>query len=565
MKRAFSIILPCLLLLLLLFACGPSHRERLQQLEALEVRNSADSLMTDDSLATVLAEFFDDHGTPNERMRAHYILGRTYADRGEAPAALEAYLDAAASADTTAADCDWAKLSRVYGQMSAVFYSQGLMRDYLAASDKSIHCAWLAKDTLQALQESLLKLAAYDRLQQPDSVIQIFDSLYLHYGQSYIIPFANCSTIPIRSLLTAGRLESAKEYMTLYEEKSGCFDSLGNLLPGREIFYYYKGDLMFHCQQYDSAEFYFRKLLNCGLDAVSQNMASYGLAKLFAATELPDSASKYAIYGYEMNDSAYKYMAIEETENVVGLYNYNRHLRISNEERAKAEKERSAKLYLIIVLLLLVTAFLLLFAIVQKRKRLVSMKYQKSVFELNLAKSELIYLQEKILVYKRQIEEEHTAYSISETELSLLKEREKSLSVQIEMLQAEISKYKDLKLLADAQNDSLLTDLPVYKKLLVLSSKGRKLSTEEWMELDTMIKDVFPAFYVFLAGKKNVFTDYEYKICMLYRLHIKMKQTAGLIGIAKSQVSTISTGLLKTLFNEDGSGKELKKRLEGIG
>lgn len=43
-----------------------------------------------------------------------YILGRTYYCLGELPRALETYYEAADCADTTAADCDFAKLSRVY-------------------------------------------------------------------------------------------------------------------------------------------------------------------------------------------------------------------------------------------------------------------------------------------------------------------------------------------------------------------------------------------------------------------------------------------------------------------
>ena len=99
------------LLLLLLVACGESHEQMLRQLTELERMNRADSVMQNDSLAEHLVRYFDRHGDANERMRAHYILGRTYADMGEAPRAVDAYLDAASHADTTAADCDYRTLS----------------------------------------------------------------------------------------------------------------------------------------------------------------------------------------------------------------------------------------------------------------------------------------------------------------------------------------------------------------------------------------------------------------------------------------------------------------------
>ena len=109
-----------LLLQLLLFtvfaACDSGERQRLQ-LEELERMNRADSVMLNDSLARDLAEWFDRHGTRNEQLRAYYMLGRTYADRGEVPQALEAYHDAIDRADTTAQDCNYYTLCRVYAQM----------------------------------------------------------------------------------------------------------------------------------------------------------------------------------------------------------------------------------------------------------------------------------------------------------------------------------------------------------------------------------------------------------------------------------------------------------------
>ena len=108
---------------LLVASCGDGSRQRLQ-LEELEHRNRADSLMTNDSLALSLAEWFDGHGTANEQLRAHYILGRTYADLGEAPQAIDAYNEAADRADTTASDCDYYTLCRVHAQKASVYYDQ---------------------------------------------------------------------------------------------------------------------------------------------------------------------------------------------------------------------------------------------------------------------------------------------------------------------------------------------------------------------------------------------------------------------------------------------------------
>ncbi len=57
------IILYVLAALLLASCTSGRHSEMLAQLEELERQNVADSLMTNDSLALALAEYFDRHGT----------------------------------------------------------------------------------------------------------------------------------------------------------------------------------------------------------------------------------------------------------------------------------------------------------------------------------------------------------------------------------------------------------------------------------------------------------------------------------------------------------------------
>ena len=65
-------------------SCG-DRNQMLQTLETLEQQNRDYVPFTSDSTALVLTDYFDSHGTANERMRAHYILGCAYRDMGEMP------------------------------------------------------------------------------------------------------------------------------------------------------------------------------------------------------------------------------------------------------------------------------------------------------------------------------------------------------------------------------------------------------------------------------------------------------------------------------------------------
>ena len=117
-----------MLLLPLFFSCRPLHySERRAQLDSLQRANQADTVFRNDSLQRILADYFDRHGTPDDRMLAHYLLGRAYYDMGETPLALHHYHEAIESADTTDKDCDFRQLGRIYGQMANTMYGQRML------------------------------------------------------------------------------------------------------------------------------------------------------------------------------------------------------------------------------------------------------------------------------------------------------------------------------------------------------------------------------------------------------------------------------------------------------
>ena len=84
MRKSFLYIL-CLVVACQLIGCGGGE-EQCRQLAELEVQNHAYEPMLNDTLAEALVAYFDRHGNANERMRAKYILGRTYCRLGELPA-----------------------------------------------------------------------------------------------------------------------------------------------------------------------------------------------------------------------------------------------------------------------------------------------------------------------------------------------------------------------------------------------------------------------------------------------------------------------------------------------
>jgi heme exporter protein D len=563
--------LPLALLLLLVAACS-RHEERLRQLEQLEARNSTDSLMTDDALAEALASYFDDGGTPNERMRAHYILARTYADLGETPAALQSYLDAADAADTTAADCDWAKLSRVYGQMSRLYYEQNLLDNFLQCADKSTNCAWKAKDTLQAFDMALRKTVVYDRRQQYSYAIALFDAVFRQYTSFYDSAYvARYCTFPIRSLLNTADYEKTCIYLDLYERKSGFFDQEGNVFPGMEVYYYLKGDYYLHVKAYDSAACFFYKELHAGRDYANQNMASHGLAQVFMARQQYDSAAHYALYGYDMNDSVYSLMATDEVSRAQALYNYNRSKELAEKEHARAEEEgRILKQTVLLAITLLALAAYVIHSI-RKKKKTAEEAYLQKKAELRQSLSEVNTLSSRAEKLKHIIQEKDNAILQQSEELGLLRQLEADLRKDIEkkehavhQLQEGLLQYDSKERMLRKSKEAELQEKEAYQRLHKKIDGGKALTDSEIEELERLVAEVLPGFCQFLANKKHLLNENEYVACLLFRLHANALFVSVQLGKSPTAITKLSKSVSRKLFDKEENSKNLSQRLSRL-
>ena len=553
----------------LVAACGPTHEERLAQLEQLEQWNRADSVMRYDSLALLLTDYFDSHGTSNERLRAHYILGRTYADLGESPAAISAYLDAAECADTTAADCDYHTLSRVYGQMASVYYAQNLIDDYINSLNYSEKYAWKANDTLQALGTRAYKVIGYDRLQQYEHVIPLFDEFYQQMVSIYGIGLASKYCIlPVNGLLSTGQIEKAKMYLDIMEKESGFFNSDNEIETGRERYYYYKAMYYLKCEKNDSAEFYFRKLLVSSSDAISQSMASRGLSLTFKQMHQTDSAAKYAIYSYEMNDSAYHLMATKEVEQMTALHAYTRHQEIANREHIRADNERAQKEKLYIILFLVLAIAGIAWSIIVRKRRQAREQYQLKVRELAQLSRSLEDMQKQKAVFEALASEEIMQKS---TELATIQQQNETLAHQINEANASLARLKQE--VMRLQNDTSLTSQeanalieasPAYQRLQSKAGGCAELTDSEWQAIEKLVKTTLPGFYSLITSRQYSIRQEGRKLCFLLRLHVGLKEASVLMGISQPNISKLSKNILSRVFGEEGSGKELIKRLEYI-
>lgn len=526
--------------MLLLAACSVGRRgEMLAQLEELERQNRADSVMQNDSLARTLTEYFDSHGSPNERMRAHYILGRTYADMGELPEALEAYNDAAECADTTSSVCDYYTLCRVYSQIAALFYKQNLLDDNLRCLDLSIAYALKANDSIAAINSYGQKLGAYDRRHITDSIISVSTQTFEHFSKvgfpeigSRYLSFA------VIGYTQKGNLSMARHYMNIYELQSGYFDSLGNIEKGREVYYGIKGKLFYAASMLDSAKFYFQKQFVLGHDFNNQNIASSQLAKIYYRTGKMDSASKYALYAYDMNDSCYSQTTTEALTETQASYNYSSHQRIAQKERVRAESERQKARVLLCIIIGSILVSIYIAWKLKRQHKAERASYMAKVDELERVQNDVLRLRSH------------------ETELDSMLLEKKS---KLEELKGELAKFNQP---VYGDNDTVeekLKKSAIYLMLLSKADKGELLASEDWHELNRLIIELLPNFYQLLSSKEYNLSISEYRITLLLRLHVKPKAASNLLGCSPQYVTKLSRQVITKLFKLEGSSKDLAK------
>ena len=363
-------------------ACDDGQRQRLQ-LEELERMNRTDSLMTNDSLALVLAKHFDSHGTNNEKLRAYYILGRTYADLGEASKALEAY-HVAAACDTTSNDCDYHILCLAHIQMAEIFHRHYQPRTAIAELSTAQRMAYKDKDTLLATECYFDQSNEYERLGEKDSAFAIATEaarLFTILGRYDRAAAAKSSTTLI--LLDKHRTDEAKAAIEAYLA-SIYTDSLGNVSPGRAIFYYKRGLYYLQVGNTDSAEYFFRKELREGRDINNQIAGRKGLQLLYEKLGRSDSVAKFASEGYSMSDSVYMVSESQNVQSLQAMFDYT-HKQLMLEQ--KTSELRKTKFYMAIVVISLLLIIFIVVYITQRRNRqhaVATANYQSIIRELSI-------------------------------------------------------------------------------------------------------------------------------------------------------------------------------------
>ncbi len=515
-----------------------------QGLDSLNERNRNDKPFTAADVQPYI-DYFDRHGEPNDRLLAYYLLGRAYHEQGEAPMALEQYHKAIECADTLSHDCDFGQLSRVYAQMGEIFYSQYMFPQSRKQYEHSTRFALMGKDTLSALlcyEQQGIALIEMGVLDSAIIISEKVSDLYTQNGYPKNSAIALGSII--NTLISQGNYEKATRYMKRYEEESGLFNRNGDIEKGRETYYFFKGNLFLKEQKLDSAEYWYRRELQNGLDFSNQNGGALGLAMVFEQRHQPDSAAKYYQYAYAMNDSVYAQMATEEVARMQAMYDYSRHQETARKKSEEAMQERLKWQLALSVLLLGVVLAIFAGNHIYKRRKLNLRKYRSKLEQLEKAQTELLQLR-------------NIASQYSEVTLIIEEKENEIASLKKEILTGNQKMLKDR-----AEVDERIIQTDIYRLLLRKSKKGVLLDNDELRACRMLIIENLPELNNLLSSKKSSLNKKEFDLCILFRLGFHSKEISNMLNVSSARVSQMCASVLQKIFNKkEGGAKMLSEEL----
>ena len=500
--------------------------------------NKACITFTSDSVMKKVVDYYDNHGSANERMLANYVLGCVYRDMYEAPMALEYYNKATEQADTTAADCDYGTLYRVYSQMGFLFSKQYLPYQLLDAFGKAVKYAYLAKDTLNAIINYQNRENAYSYLGNKDSVIAInlhAATMFKQIGNNYAAAIAfGCNYnyyIEKKDFINAKKAFEAYN-STGYEGNSNYEDAKAYVLCLKGTYYMFTGQL-------DSACYILQQSLKFCKSFSNKAATTKALAHYYAKVNQPSLAMKYALQSSEYNDSDLIEARKTQLQQVKAMYDYGRNQEIARMAELKAK--RSTQMNYMIVFACVV---LFLFLSYVYRKQLALKKKR-------IAASKLVY-EDCLLKLKRLQEEKAQLVAEKDKKLAqIITEKENAISKLVSEIHDIQNRYS-LSSMSDAY--LVLKNSSIYKKIQCIEAHPLEEMTEEdWTELADTVEELIPNFIPML---KNRVSDRDYRICLLIRLGIPASLMARLLNLSDAAISKSRKTMLKKLCGKVGKPKE---------
>ena len=492
-------------------------------------------LFDTDSLTRKLVDYFGDRGSGNEPMLAYYMHGCALMDIGRAPEALQSLYDAINRADTVNNLPACHILRGIYGQMADIFHKQNLPQDEIWAMN---HYIEYVRKTLGEVDYILAKsqmIKPYYILGDEDAVLRLLYDKYSALKQLGKNEQALSSWGIVAHIYTnRGQLEEAQKAIELFESESGLFDEKGNIVKGKEGYYFTKGNYCLATKNIDLAEQNFRKAIQYGY--LSEGYR--GLLNVYRQKCDMDSIVHFSVMYEAAQDTLHDRMRTDAIHQMASLYNYTRSEKEAEMAKEQAQRNRTLLMWAVLVAVIIIGGLVLVFKSVSRKKKQRIVKLEQ---DLNLALETRNEIQEEL----RQLKSHDFEAVIASKETRL-----EELSATIEQLQADNDAYKVGTIPLKKDNPDSFKDSKIAKLFLKKANDiNVKINTteREWEQLLVRFQKDNPVIYdKFRSGRS--LSKLEMRICILLILDISETAISLMTETAASVVSNSKTRANEKLF-----------------
>lgn len=503
---------------------------------------------TTDSLMKEIVDYYDNHGTCQQQMLAHYLLGCVYRDLGDSPASLSCYNDAVEKVDTTSSDCDYKLLTRVYEQQGALFLSQSMPQNALSAYQKAEKYAWIAKDTLSAVLSYEHLGNIYEYMDNMNKVIEVYENASRRYRQyGYPVQAARALGGAIQALILTKQYAKAKKYMDVFEAESGYFqkDSCYSYI-NYSHYYYLKGLYCLESHS-DSAKYWFTKCQEFAKTNNNKSFSAYAWYLYYIKHQQMDSVAKYSEQAFAYNDSANLDMERDLMQKMQAIYDYDRWKNVAHNEEIKATRANLTLLVSILVSVSVIIIGILTFLVYRKKRKL---ELQEKEEQENLIRQQIYYTKQELELLR----------TVNDRKIAdVIKEKEQTINKLKGDLKDIRDKYSNSSL---SEVDILLKESSIYKRIKYLELHPKEIMREnDWIELEETIEQLIPSFIPLLKNRLNVIA---YRICLLVKLEISTSSIAILLGLSSSAISKYRKVMLEKLCGRSGKPKDFDEYIRQI-
>ena len=503
---------------------------------------------TTDSLMKEIVDYYDNHGTCQQQMLAHYLLGCVYRDLGDSPASLSCYNDAVEKVDTMSSDCDYKLLTRVYEQQGALFLSQSMPQNALSAYQKAEKYAWIAKDTLSAVLSYEHLGNIYEYMGNMNKVIEVYENASRRYRQyGYPVQAARALGGAIQALILTKQYAKAKKYMDVFEAESGYFqkDSCYSYI-NYSHYYYLKGLYCLESHS-DSAKYWFTKCQEFAKTNNNKSFSAYAWYLYYIKHQQMDSVAKYSEQAFAYNDSANLDMERDLMQKMQAIYDYDRWKNVAHNEEIKATRANLTLLVSILVSVSVIIIGILTFLVYRKKRKL---ELQEKEEQENLIRQQIDDTKQELELLR----------TVNDRKIAdVIKEKEQTINKLKEDLKDIRDKYSNSSL---SDVDILLKESSIYKRIKYLELHPKETMREnDWIELEETIEQLIPSFIPLLKNRLNVIA---YRICLLVKLEISTSSIAILLGLSSSAISKYRKVMLEKLCGRSGKPKDFDEYIRQI-